>query len=99
LIKALQARQYVQANVVGTRNLARACAAAKPRPRRLVVVSSQAAAGPAMPERPAREEDTPHPVSAYGHSKLAAEREALAVADRVEVAIARPATVYGPRDE
>src|SRR5207244_2971663 len=72
LIKALHAREYVQANAVGTRNLARACADAQPRPRRLVVVSSQAAAGPAMPERPAREADAPHPVSAYRHSKPAA---------------------------
>jgi len=99
LIKALHARDYVQANVVGTRNLAQACLTAQPGPRRLVVVSSQAASGPAMPARPAREDDPPQPVSAYGHSKLAAEREALAVQDRLEVAIARPSTVYGPRDE
>ncbi|HEY3107316.1 MAG TPA: NAD-dependent epimerase/dehydratase family protein [Chloroflexota bacterium] len=99
LIKAVHGRDYVQSNVVGTRNLARACATADARPRRLVLVSSQAAAGPARPERPAREDDPPHPVSAYGQSKLAAEREALAVSERLEVAIARPSTVYGPRDE
>jgi nucleoside-diphosphate-sugar epimerase len=64
-----------------------------------VLVSSQAAAGPARPERPAVESDSPRPVSAYGHSKLAAEQAALGFSDRLEVAIARPSTVYGPRDE
>jgi nucleoside-diphosphate-sugar epimerase len=98
LIKALHADEYVRANVVGTRNLALACASAAPAPRRRVLVSSQAAAGPAMPSRPADERDPPRPVSAYGHSKLAAERAALASAGPVEVAIARPSTVYGPRD-
>jgi dihydroflavonol-4-reductase len=99
LIKALHAREYVDVNVVGTRNVARACATASSRPRRLVLVSSQAAGGPGLPRRPRREDDRPRPVSAYGQTKLGAEREALAVADRLEVAIARPSTVDGPRDE
>jgi dihydroflavonol-4-reductase len=99
LIKAISAAEYTRANVLATRGVARACAAAEPRPRRLVLVSSQAAAGPARPDRPAREEDPPRPVSAYGWSKLGGEREALAVADQLPVAIARPCTVYGPRDE
>lgn len=99
LIKAIDSRQYTRANVLGTRNVARACATAIRRPRRLVLVSSQAAAGPGRLDRPAREEDPPRPVSHYGRSKVGAEREALAVADRLEVAIVRPPTVYGPRDQ
>jgi nucleoside-diphosphate-sugar epimerase len=99
LIKALEPVEYRRVNVDGTRRIASACLAAVHPPRRFVLVSSQAAAGPALRSRPAREADPPRPVSAYGRSKAEAELAAMAVADRIEVAIVRPPTVYGPRDE
>jgi nucleoside-diphosphate-sugar epimerase len=48
-------------------------------------------------EKPAREQDLPQPVSAYGKSKLAGELE---VRDHclAEYVILRPPAVYGPRD-
>ena len=98
-IRARHDAEYRRDNVLATELVARACLEARPAPRRLVVVSSQAAAGPAPPERPAREDDVPRPVSAYGRSKLAAERIALDFADRLEVTVVRPSTVYGPRDQ
>lgn len=97
LTKALGAADYRRVNVLGTRNLAEACAAARPRPA-LVLVSSLAAAGPASAGRPRREEDPPAPVSAYGRSKLEAEGEARALAGRLEATVVRPPVVYGPRD-
>jgi nucleoside-diphosphate-sugar epimerase len=97
-IRATDERDYRRDNVLATERVARACAEARPAPRRLVVLSSQAAAGPAPPDRPAREDDPPRPVSAYGRSKLAAERIALGFGDRAEVTVVRPPTVYGPRD-
>jgi dihydroflavonol-4-reductase len=67
--------------------------------KRFVLVSSQAAAGPANDgTRPVRESDVPHPVSDYGRSKLEAEKLVLGYADRVPVTIIRPPTVFGPRD-
>jgi nucleoside-diphosphate-sugar epimerase len=98
-IRASDDGQYRRDNLLATELVARACLEAEPAPRRLIVVSSQAAAGPAPASRPAREDDPPHPVSAYGRSKLAAERAALALSDRLEVAVVRPPTVYGPRDQ
>lgn len=73
--------------------------AALARPPRLVLVSSQAAAGPARSANaPVRESDAPDPIEPYGRSKLEAEGEALRHQARVPVVIARPAAVYGPRD-
>jgi nucleoside-diphosphate-sugar epimerase len=64
---------------------------------RLVLVSSQAAAGSGTRSRPAREDDEPRPITAYGRSKLAGEQVVRSAA-RVPWTIVRPASVYGPRD-
>jgi nucleoside-diphosphate-sugar epimerase len=98
LVKAISRQELFRVNVEGTRHVARACAGARPRPR-LVLVSSLAAAGPASPGRPRREEDRPAPVSLYGESKLAAEQVVQDLAGRVEATVVRPPLVYGPRDK
>lgn len=96
--RARSKSDYYEGNVMTTRRVARACAACAPGLRRLVHVSSQAAAGPA-PGCGAIDESSPcRPVSHYGRSKLLAEREALAVRGRIPVTIVRPTAVYGPRD-
>lgn len=65
--------------------------------KRLVFVSSQAAAGPAHSrDRPIREEDRPAPVEEYGISKRDAED--LVRASGLPATIVRPAAVYGPGD-
>lgn len=68
------------------------------RVRRLLFVSSQAAAGPAPAlDRPVDETTTPAPIEAYGQSKLDAESLVRAAAD-LEPVIVRPVSVYGPGD-
>jgi len=90
---------YTRVNVEGTRQVLEAVRATAPAAR-VVICSSLAAVGPARDGRPVREDDDPHPVSPYGRSKLAAE----AVADEyvrehgLDVVVARPTAVYGPRD-
>lgn len=96
LTKALAPGDYRRVNALGTRNLALACAASRPRPL-FLLVSSLAAAGPAA-GRPLREEDPPRPVSHYGRSKLEGENEVRALAGRLEATVVRPPLVYGPRD-
>ena len=64
---------------------------------RLVFISSQAAIGAGTPERPAREDDPPRPLNAYGRTKAAAE-SAIRSDARVPWTILRPCSVYGPRD-
>jgi nucleoside-diphosphate-sugar epimerase len=96
--KARTASQFRAGNVVPTANILGALAA-RSAPPRCILVSSQAGAGPAAAaDSPVREDDAPHPIEAYGESKLEAEREAARYAARVPVVIVRPAAVYGPRD-
>jgi nucleoside-diphosphate-sugar epimerase len=97
-VRAWSLAEFLEVNAAGTARLCRACREAQPRPRRLVLVSSLAANGPGPHGLPATEAQRPRPLTDYGRSKLAGEREALAFAGAFEVAIVRPTAVYGPRD-
>ena len=88
---------YHRVNCDGTRNLVLAANDGPAEVRRLILLSSLAAAHPATAAAPAREEDRPDPVSEYGRSKLAAEQEIRANC-KVPFTILRPPPVYGPRD-
>jgi nucleoside-diphosphate-sugar epimerase len=89
---------YQRANVDGTARLLAAALGSEPAPRRFVLLSSLAAVGPCIDGRGVAAADEPRPLTAYGRSKLAAERVVLEAADRIEVVILRAPAVYGPRD-
>jgi nucleoside-diphosphate-sugar epimerase len=95
--RARRVSEFYAVNEDGTRNVIDAVNAQPGRVRRVVHISSLAASGPAVPEKPARETDPPRPVSAYGKSKLAGE-QAVRTHCRAEHVILRPPAVYGPRD-
>ena len=95
--KARRISEFFEINQAGTRNLLDALNAQPGRAQRFVHTSSLAAAGPSVPGAAVRESDPPHPVSAYGRSKLAAEEEVRSQC-RAEFVILRPPGVYGPRD-
>ncbi|MCX6924358.1 MAG: NAD-dependent epimerase/dehydratase family protein [Verrucomicrobia bacterium] len=95
--KAARVSGFYEVNQVGTRNLVSAVNAQAGQVQRMVHVSSLAAAGPAVPDKPLREEDAPQPVSEYGKSKLAGELEVRNHC-RSEYVILRSPAVYGPRD-
>ncbi len=97
LTRALRVSELFRANEEGVRNVAEACAAAG-HPPVLVVVSSLAAAGPALAGRPRTEDDPPGPVSHYGRSKRAGELAARQFAASVPTTIVRPPIVFGPGD-
>jgi len=91
--------QFRAGNVFPTANLLAALAARPGRPPRVVLVSSQAAAGPAGDaSAPVRETDRPRPVEAYGRSKLQAEQAVVRYRDSLPITIVRPSSVYGPGD-
>lgn len=95
---AVRASAFTEANVIPTRNLLGALVARRLRPR-FVLVSSQAAAGPALSRRrPVEEDDPPHPVEAYGRSKLDAERIVDSFTDRLPTTTVRPCAVFGTHD-
>ncbi len=93
-VAARNEAEFLRANRDGTANLVRA-GGMSGQPR-LVLVSSLAAAGPSTPGRPHAGSEPPRPVTAYGRSKLAAER--AATGGGLPWTILRPPTVYGPRD-
>ena len=97
LVRADRRADFMKVNFEGTRNVAQACLAASKPPGRLVFVSSQAAAGPSPDRQGIDERHPPRPVSAYGVSKLAAERYLAGLAG-IEIVIVRPSAVFGPRD-
>jgi UDP-glucose 4-epimerase len=94
VVSALDPAVYSAVNVLGTRAVACAAAAAG---ARLVHISSLAAAGPAPAARPRSEDDAPGPCTPYGRSKLDSERLVMATAG-LRWIILRPAVVYGPGD-
>ncbi|HYV40986.1 MAG TPA: NAD-dependent epimerase/dehydratase family protein [Thermoanaerobaculia bacterium] len=96
LVKARSLEDYREVNVAGTQRLLTA-GKDSAREALFLLVSSQAAAGPAREERPVREEDTPRPVSWYGLSKLEAEEE-VAREWQGPWLVLRPGVVFGPGD-
>lgn len=99
LTAARNREEFFQGNQGGTRNLLNAVLRSAPNVQRFVHISSLAAAGPAPSLQQPVDESTPcRPITAYGESKLAAEREVLADKDRLPVTIVRPPAVFGPRD-
>jgi nucleoside-diphosphate-sugar epimerase len=99
ITRARTAAEYNAANVKGTETVLRAALEAGPDLARFLYVGSQAAAGPSTDGRPVTEDQRPEPVSAYGLSKLRAEQLVLLLRGRLPVAVIRPPTVYGPRDD
>ena len=96
LLHVRRTADWYRVNTEGTRVLLEA-ALRTGSLRRFVLISSNAAAGPA--ERPGellREEMVEKPLSHYGHSKLLAERIVLAKKEAAEVVVLRPCMFYGP---
>ncbi len=96
LVKARSLEDYREVNVRGTERLLRAAAKAAP-DALFLLVSSQAAAGPAIGGRPVCDADPPRPVSWYGLSKREAE-VAVAALWKGPWIVVRPGVVYGPGD-
>ena len=91
--------QFRGGNVFPTANVLAALAGRGGRPPRVVLVSSQAAAGPASAaDTPVRESDPAAPIEAYGRSKLQAEQATLRYRNVLPITIVRPSSVYGPGD-
>jgi nucleoside-diphosphate-sugar epimerase len=97
VVRAGRAVYFDRGNRVGTANLVAAVREAAPAAR-LVHVSSLAAAGPSPSPGGLAPTDDPKPVSAYGRSKLAAERIVASLADDGWWCVLRPPAVLGPRD-
>lgn len=97
LVKAPSYQELEYANVDATENLLRI--AQKAGVRKIVVLSSLAAAGPSS-NGPVTEDDPMNPISMYGKSKKKMEETIHELADEsMSITILRPPAVYGPREE
>jgi dihydroflavonol-4-reductase len=94
VVAARDEADFLRSNRDGTRNIL--TAAEREGKPRFVLVSSLAAAGPALRGAPLLGTEPPHPVTAYGRSKLAAEQ--VVRSSSLPWSIVRPPIVYGPRD-
>ncbi len=97
IVKARSSDEFFTVNVGGTSNLVDAARKLGKRLQRFVHVSSLEAVGPSADGRPVPA-DQENPVTAYGRSKLAAEKVVLAARDDIAVTLLRPSGIYGPRD-
>ena len=97
LVKAKNEADFFACNTQGTANLLDAALEHAPKLRRFVHVSSLEACGPSLDGKPVAV-DQEKPVTAYGRSKLAAEKECVARKEKLPVVILRPGAIYGPRD-
>ncbi|MEN0053733.1 MAG: NAD(P)-dependent oxidoreductase [Mucilaginibacter sp.] len=90
--------EYDDINATNTYNLASAAALVGGNLKKFVLIGSLAAIGPLMTlDGIITEATIPHPVTAYGRSKLLAEEQLRTVKD-ISHTILRPTAVYGPRD-
>jgi len=98
ITKAKTIQEYNLINNIYTTNLALAAAQNIDFVKRFVFISSLAATGPLSGKGQCiSEQTTPAPVTAYGRSKLNAEKNILKL--NLPVTILRPTAIYGPREK
>ena len=98
IVKTNCREQFHTVNCGGTENVLKAALEYNAGLTRFVHVSSTAACGPAPSMAPIDEEFPANPLTAYGRSKLNAERAVQGVKNDLPVTILRPSAIYGPRD-
>ena len=106
--KCLDKRDFFRINTEGTKNLVRALLALQMPLRRFVYISSLSIMGAIREQQPYTEileTDDPKPNTAYGQSKLEAERWLIQLNEKLNLkketfpyVILRPTGVYGPRE-
>jgi len=98
VVKAKNPDMFFEVNQVGTANVLQAMVT-NPRLKKLIYISSMAAAGPSGGNQPLTEDMTPNPITVYGRSKLAGENEVLKLTGKIDSVILRPSGIYGPGDK
>ena len=99
ITRARSAKEYKHINADYTHNIALAALESSHKLKKIVLISSLAGIGPLDSLNGVITEETiPHPVTAYGKSKLQAE-ENLKAFSSLNYNILRPTAVYGPRDK
>lgn len=99
--KCLHHEDFYRVNTQGTRHFIDALLDVQMPIKRFVFISSLSVYGPIREQQPYEEiteDDQPRPNTAYGKSKLEAERYLESVGNQLPFIILRPTGVYGPRE-
>ncbi|MCD6516168.1 MAG: NAD-dependent epimerase/dehydratase family protein [Candidatus Aminicenantes bacterium] len=97
--KSIKTERYYTVNHEGTASLFQKLASLNPNLRKVIYLSSLAAAGPCRDGKIVTEKTQPFCVTPYGKSKRLGEKEALKYKKKFPVIIARVGPVFGPRDK
>jgi nucleoside-diphosphate-sugar epimerase len=100
--KCLHAADFDRVNYEGTVHLVEAILTLQMPMRRFIYLSSLSVFGAIREQRPYQEiteHDTPRPNTAYGRSKLKAERYLDSIGNDFNYIVLRPTGVYGPREK
>lgn len=96
--KALRPEEYFRTNADYTRRFVEILQDDAIRPDKFLFLSSLAALGPANGDERIYPQRTPHPVTTYGASKLAAEKHLESLTGFPWITL-QPTAVFGPRDK
>lgn len=96
--KALKREDYFRINADYTQRFVEILRDEALKPQRFLFLSSLAALGPANGNGRVHPQQSPHPVTTYGASKLAAERYLESLND-FPWTVLQPTAVFGPRDK
>jgi nucleoside-diphosphate-sugar epimerase len=97
ITKAKRKSEFFAGNVTTTNNLLSAAYQSK-HLKKFCFISSLTAAGPSSTGIPLNENAICNPITAYGKSKLEAERLCKNYSEKLPIVIIRPPAVFGPRD-
>lgn len=100
--KCVHKEDFFRVNTDGTKNLVNAILKLKMPVQKFIYMSSLSVFGAIHEEQPYKdisEGDTPRPNTAYGKSKLEAERFLDSIGSALPTVILRPTGVYGPREK
>jgi dihydroflavonol-4-reductase len=98
VIKSKKPEGYYKGNVEATQNILEAALNYKDKIKRILIVSSQTAAGPSPAFELIDETHPCAPITNYGKSKRAEEELVQTYFDKLPITICRPPAVYGERD-
>lgn len=99
VVKAKTKEGYFKGNVTTTKTILEAALNHASTLKKVVIVSSQTAAGPSLNGVIKTETDQPQPITTYGRSKREQEIVAEKFMDKLPITICRAPAVYGERDK
>jgi len=98
VVKSKKPEGYFLGNVENTRVILETALGFKDTLKKIIIVSSQTAAGPSLNGKAINESDPCNPITTYGRSKLAEEDLAQTFMSQLPITICRAPAVFGERD-